>query len=71
MQRHDALSHARAGLLFTISFSFLSWEHEQLYGLFPELPLFLLSCLPHSHFEHDQGHAEVGEEFPLALSSFL
>lgn len=71
MQRHDALSHARAGLLFTTSFSFPSWEHEHLYGLFQELTLFLLSCLPHSHFEHDQGHAEVSEEFPLALNSFL
>lgn len=71
VQRRGALSHARAGLLFTTSFDLLSWEHDQLCGLFPELPLFLLSCLPHSHFEHDQGHVEVSEKFPLALSSFL
>lgn len=52
MQKHDALCHARAGPLFTTSFSLLSWEHDQLYGLFPELLFFLLSCLPRSRFKH-------------------
>lgn len=30
MQRHDTFSDARAGLLFTTSFSLLSWELDQL-----------------------------------------
>lgn len=42
--RHNALPLV-PGLLCTISFSLLSSEHDQLYGLFPDLPLSLLSCL--------------------------
>lgn len=70
MQRHDAFSHARAGLLLTTSFSLLSWEHDQLYGIFLELPFFLLPCLLHSFFELQQGCAEVSEEFSLASVPF-
>lgn len=71
MQSHDALPHARAGLLFTISVSLLSWERDPLYDLFPELPLLLLSYLTVSRFVVDQMCAEVSGEFPLLLDSFL